>query len=193
MSSKSEILEKIRLHAHPQVEMPDFESSIEPSADKIEAFKQAVKAVGGETVLLDEYGTIENLIVKRFPEAKRIATNLEGVPCATENPDEFAEASMLNGVDVGVVEGHFGVIENGAIWLTQTLKHKALYFISEALVILLDKSELLETMHEAYRRKELYTDFEYGCYISGPSKTADIEQALVIGAHGARAVTVVLR
>lgn len=173
--------------------MPDFDVVTASFVDKVRAFKEAVKAVGGEAVLLEDYGTIENLIAKLFPEVKRIATNLEGIACATENPDELADASLLNGVDVGIVEGHFGVIENGAVWVTQAVKHKAVYFISEALVILLDKDELLENMHQAYKRKEVYSDFEYGCYISGPSKTADIEQALVIGAHGARAVTVVLK
>ena len=34
--------------------------------------------------------------------------------------------------------------------------------------------------------------YNFGTFISGPSKTADIEQALVIGAQAARGVTVVL-
>ena len=37
-----------------------------------------------------------------------------------------------------------------------------------------------------------YPDLGYGCFISGPSKTADIAQALVMGAQAAREVTVVI-
>ena len=47
-------------------------------------------------------------------------------------------------------------------------------------------------MHEAYDRIQM-GDYGYGCFISGPSKTADIAQALVLGAQAARGVTVLIR
>ncbi|PVX52155.1 L-lactate dehydrogenase complex protein LldG [Balneicella halophila] len=192
MNSREKILKKIKSFPIEKTPMPKFDVKAIASEDRIEAFKQSVKVVGGQAVMLKDYGTIDNLVTVLFPDVKRIATNLEGINCATENPDNFSMASMLNGVDVGIVEGHFGVVENGAVWVTQAMKHKALYFISEALIVILDADQLVETMHEAYKREEVYGDYEYGCFISGPSKTADIEQALVIGAHGAKAVTIVL-
>ena len=83
------------------------------------------------------------------------------------------------------------VAENGCIWVPQTMKERAVCFISEQLVILVHCDQVVSNMHEAYARIQM-TEYGYGCFISGPSKTADIEQALVMGAQAARGVTVIL-
>ena len=90
-----------------------------------------------------------------------------------------------------MVRASFGVAENGAVWLPLNVRFKAVYFISEALVILLDRRELVNNMNEAYRRTAA-TEYSYGTFMAGPSKTADIEQALVFGAHGPMRVMVIL-
>ena len=110
---------------------------------------------------------------------------------ADVNPDSVAEAADLDGTDVGIVQGALGVAENGCIWVPQTMKEKAVCFIAENLVILLSSKALVSNMHEAYRRIEM-TDYGFGTFISGPSKTADIEQALVMGAQASRSATIVL-
>ena len=117
---------------------------------------------------------------------------MEEITCATIRPDTLAEAQELDGTDVAVVEGAFGVAENGAVWIPQNVKHKALYFIAEALVIVLDRHSLVHNMQEAYEFLAGQT-YPFGTFISGPSKTADIEQALVMGAHGACTCLVILK
>ena len=117
---------------------------------------------------------------------------MPGVTVATLDPDAVEDARELVDVDLGVVAGSFGVAENGAVWIAQDIRHKALYFGAAALVIVIPKDAIVDTMHEAVVRPEV-DDFGYGCFMSGPSKTADIEQALVFGAHGPMSVTVVIR
>lgn len=78
------------------------------------------------------------------------------------------------------------------VWLPQRARHKALYFAVESLVILLPRDAVVATMQDAVEDPRFDRDFGFGCFMSGPSKTADIEQALVIGAHGPMSVTVVL-
>jgi L-lactate dehydrogenase complex protein LldG len=73
------------------------------------------------------------------------------------------------------------------------MKEKAIMFISENLVILLPKSQIVNNMHEAYRRIKFDETYDgYGVFISGPSKTADIAQVLVMGAQAARSATILL-
>ena len=116
---------------------------------------------------------------------------VEEIPSAFD-ADAVEDARELDGIDAAVVGGVLGVAENGAVWLPQRARHKALYFAVESLVILLPRDAVVATMQDAVEDPRFDRDFGFGCFMSGPSKTADIEQALVIGAHGPMSVTVVL-
>ncbi|WP_294630924.1 LUD domain-containing protein [uncultured Bacteroides sp.] len=192
MNSKEEILASIRRHTSKRYEKPDVATLQSLSyADKIAQFCAVSRAVGGAAVVLGEGEDVNAVIRNAFPDAVRIASVLPQISCATFNPDHLDDPRQLDGTDVAVVKGEIGVAENGAVWVPQATKHKALCFISETLVILLDRNRIVDTMHEAYRKLD-GQHYEFGTFISGPSKTADIEQALVMGAHGARGVLIVL-
>ncbi|MGM9697597.1 MAG: lactate utilization protein C [Prevotella sp.] len=189
---KEDLLAKIRANIHKTYDMPSFdEMKGVQYADPLKQFVEMSKTVGGKVVEMGANDNINDVIRKCYPDAKVIASNLPEVTIANRNPDTVAEANELNGTDVGVIRGVFGVAENGCIWVPQTMKEKAVCFISEYLVILLDRKQIVNNMHEAYNRVE-FNSYGYGCFISGPSKTADIAQALVMGAQAARGVTVVL-
>ena len=192
MSSKDDILAKIRQNTGTRYEMPKIELNRITFTDKVAHFCEVLAQAGGKAIELKEGEDVNEVIRREFPDAKRIASNLEGISCATFNPDTLEDARELNGTDVAVVEGSFGVAENAAVWLPKQVRHKGLYFISNAMVILLDKTQLVNNMHEAYERN-LTAEYDYGVFMSGPSKTADIEQALVFGAHGPIQVLVILR
>ena len=190
--NKEDLLAKIRANIHTTYDMPSFDDMKGVQyADPLKQFVEMSKTVGGKVVELEKGQDINEVIKTCYPAAQVIASNLPEVTIANRNPDTVAEANDLNGTDVGVVRGVFGVAENGCIWIPQTMKQKAVCFISEYLVILLDRKQIVNNMHEAYQRIE-FNSYGYGCFISGPSKTADIAQALVMGAQAARGVTVVL-
>lgn len=192
MSSKEDILKKYRANVKQKFDMPRLDDIKAVSyPDPLAQFVTMSKTVGGQVVEIAEGQDINAKIRELFPDAKEIASNLPEVTIATRNPDTVEQASDLNGTDVGVIQGVFGVAENGCIWIPQTMKEKAVCFISENLVILLKRTEIVNNMHEAYRRIE-FNDYGYGSFISGPSKTADIAQVLVMGAQAARSVTVFL-
>ena len=192
MNSKDKILSKCREGVRERFEMPALDDiRAVRYSDPLGQFISMSEAVGGKVVTLPEGEDINDLLRRLFPDAKEIASNLPGIRIATRNPDTVEDAGALDGTDLGVIRGCFGVAENGCIWIPQTMKERAVCFISEHLVILLPRGEIVNNMHEAYKRLE-FNDYGYGTFISGPSKTADIAQVLVMGAQAARSVTIVL-
>lgn len=191
MSSQNEILDNVKRHIREKYDMPEFDIQGVRFEDKTEKFIQINKAVGGDAMLVKDGTDINELIKSLYPEAKVIASNLPEISIATLDPDDVDDPHKLNGTDLAVIRGELGVAENACVWVPQNVKEKVLYFISEYLVILLDKNKLVNNMHEAYENIK-FNDYGFGVFISGPSKTADIEQALVVGAHGAKGVMVLL-
>ena len=192
MSNKEDILKKCRANVREKYDMPsldDIKAVTYP--EPLVQFMKMSESVGGQVLEIDAGRDINVLIRELFPDAKEIASNLPEITIATRNPDTVGCARDLNGTDVGIIRGKFGVAENGCIWIPQEMKEKAVCFISEHLIILLPKSQIVNNMHEAYKRIE-FNDYGYGTFISGPSKTADIAQVLVMGAQAARSVTIFL-
>ena len=194
MSSKEDILKKYKANVREKYDMPDL-SDIKGITypEPLVQFVKMTEMVGGQVIEVDPGRDINVLIRDLFPDAKEIASNLPEITIATRNPDTVGRARDLNGTDVGVIRGKFGVAENACIWIPQTMKEKAVCFISENLIILLPKSQIVNNMHEAYKRIEFDKEYDgYGTFISGPSKTADIAQVLVMGAQAARSATIFL-
>ena len=191
MSSKESILSNIRKNISQQFDMPDTEISGIRYDDTVKRFIEISKTVGGNVEILNSDNDINEVIRKCYPHAKKIAQNLNEIKIATINPDCVDKAQDLNDTDVTVVKGDVGVAENGCIWIPQATKEKAAYFICEYLVIVISRKNIVNNMHEAYKKIE-FNNYGFGSFISGPSKTADIEQALVMGAQSARGVTVIL-
>ena len=192
MSKREDILKKFRDNVRVRFDMPaldDIKAVTYP--DPLAQFVKTSEAVGGKVVELAPAEDVNELVRRLFPDATEIASNLPEITIANRNPDTVPDAQALNGTDVGIILGELGVAENGCVWVPQTMKERAVCFISEHLVILLPKERIVNNMHEAYRQIG-FNDSGYGTFISGPSKTADIAQVLVMGAQASRSVTIIL-
>lgn len=157
--------------------------------DKVSQFAEVVKAVGGEVVELQ--GSLLETLVALGVDTEKLVSSLGELRENTVDPNAVADVHELGGEYTSVVRGAIGVAENGAVWVPVEGGRKAHLFACKHLVILLDKSAIVDTMHDAVAHP-LFEAVGYGAFISGPSKTADIEQALVMGAHGAMRATIIL-
>jgi L-lactate dehydrogenase complex protein LldG len=191
MSSKNSILQAIRRHAVPAAELPNLDQAWIRYDDPFAQFQLLVESVGGRVVRLPTVAELPPALAQlnEFAAAKEIVST---VPSVAGNIDLNAidDPHQLESIDFAVLPGQFAVAENGAIWVTdEQLKHRAIYFIVQHLALVLPANQIVHNMHEAYARLQIDTS-SLGVFISGPSKTADIEQSLVIGAHGPRSLTV---
>lgn len=106
--------------------------------------------------------------------------------------DEFVYTSSDKYPSIVVAKAAFGVAENACLWVSD--RHAAnmlLLFTCEHLVLVVAAADIVANMHGAYDRIK-NEEAGYGVFIAGPSKTADIEQLLVTGAHGPKKCTIVV-
>lgn len=137
--------------------------------------------------------SLSSILHERFPSAEVIFSTVNDMESIGLPEDYTSHPHQLENIDLAVVKGKLGVAENGAIWVTEKeLGVRVSAFITQHLIVLLDPSDLVWNMHEAYARIRI-DEPGFGVFIAGPSKTADIEQSLVIGAQAARSLTVIFK
>ncbi len=144
-------------------------------------FVELAKSAGSEIVEMDSMGNVKDWInqQKSIGEDVLVLTQI-----AQNQAEQMLPENEFNNSNIVVLRGQFGVAENGAIWINeQHMQIRKLPFVANHLVLLLDKKDILVDMHHAYDQIDLNAT-GFGVFIAGPSKTADIEQSLVIGAHG---------
>ena len=201
MSSRDAILASLRRNAPPASPLPEAPGAIVYD-DPEKQFAEVFTSVGGKFIrvasLADTNAELEKL--EPYTQARKVASLIPGVGrtiagVGQTNVDLAAlkDPHELEGLDFAIIAGEFGVAENGAVWVSGSGlgPQRAIFVVTQHLALVVPASQIVHNMHQAYDRIR----FErpgFGIFISGPSKTADIEQALVIGAHGARSCTLFL-
>jgi len=190
MSSREEILERVRKNQpapRPRPAIPTFDAG---SSTSIDTFKCSLTRMGGRLVDAPADGNLDAQIRKLFPDARVICSATPEVK-GNRPIDSIQTPQELNDVDVGVVRALFGVAETGSLWLSEAqFKVNALGFLSQHLVALLDPAAILANMHCAYQHPG-FSEANYAVFMTGPSATADIEGILIHGAQGIRTMTVI--
>ena len=190
MSSRGDILARIRANQPPPVALPDvplFDDDLPPPWPR---FVAGLTRMGGKLAELQAGETVADLVARIHPDARSICSQVPEVP-GTVTADPAAAPAQLHGLDVGIVRSPFGVAETGSIFLTEAeLGVIALGYLAEHLVVLLDPGQIVGTLHNAYAHPR-FRESAYMVFMSGPSATADIEGVLIHGAQGVRSLTVV--
>lgn len=194
MGSKDDILTAIRRNLPQSFERPDLAQDWTTYDDPTAQFAEILAGVGGVCVSVASLDEVQEHLrtIPAYNEGKEICHAVVGLPKGTVNLGSYDDPHQLETIDFAVLPGQFAVAENAAVWVnTRHFKHRVVYFIAQHIALVVPASQVVNNMHEAYERLS-FEEAGYGVFISGPSKTADIEQSLVIGAHGARSQIVYL-
>ncbi len=190
MSSREKILSQIKTN-QPDYQELNVQFKFESVYGNLyEKFAEILSFVGGKAVEVNSYKEIIADIREHYQDVTNIATTISELSELADFSLNVSDPHDLEMLNLAIIEGDFAVAENAAIWVSEKqLPHRALPMITQYLAIVIHKSDILTNMHRAYERVNV-NETGFGTFISGPSKTADIEQSLVIGAHGARGLVV---
>ena len=192
MESRAYILEAIAKHQPAATPLPDISDIAVVDYNVVEKFKTTLEGIGGQAIEIQSLDEVVSYVKSYFNEGQRIISTIPELAAVAETDWQTQDPHTLENVELNILEAQFGVAENAALWLTETqLGQRVAPFITQNLAVVLDRKNLVATMHHAYERIA-DADYGFGLFLAGPSKTADIEQSLVLGAHGSRSMTVFL-
>jgi L-lactate dehydrogenase complex protein LldG len=156
-----------------------------------EDFGRALAAVGGELLPQVERAELGNAVRSVITKAAgRHRASSHAASLLGEIPESAAEPHAFSDVTLAIVTAELAVAENGAVLLgATTLPERALAWLAEEVLVLVSEGALVPDLVTAQGRLPVPPP-HYLTWVAGPSKTADIEQALVIGAHGPRRLAV---
>lgn len=193
MTSRERILAAVKAHRPAAVPHPAALETAPalPRSELVDRFTAAIRTAAG-TCTVVRRTDLARSIAERVASYPTVASTLDEPVGASLVPSPATVSAVLAAVDVMVCPGTIGVAESGAVWVTEAqMGHRAAPFLAEHLVLVVPVDGLVVDLEEAYRRLRIEEE-AFGVWIAGPSKTADIEQSLVIGAHGPRSLLVLL-
>lgn len=197
MSSREQILNTIRANRPAPVELPDIHAqAFVHYDDPHQQFSTLVETLGGCAVYVNEGQSVMDAVKAHWPDAGqgRVVNLLEDSNGEQSQTPSQAQSQLPHdhqNVDIAIVAGQLAVAENASVWVSNAnLDCRSLYFLCQRLVMVVPRERMVHTMRDAYAQIKI-EERGFGSFIAGSSRTADIEQSLVMGAHGAMAALVV--
>ena len=118
MSSRDAILTSLRRNAPAAPPLPEAPAAI-AYADPETQFAEAFGSVGGKFVRVSSLAEVNAELgkIESYTQAHKIASLIPDVGKANVDLAAIKDPHELEGIDVAILAGEFGVAENGAVWV----------------------------------------------------------------------------
>jgi len=142
-----------------------------------ESWPAAVRALGFRNLL------VCRALREEFPEAR-----------VFDRPVEDWKGELFASIDAGITTTRGGIADTGTLVVWPSADEpRLLSLVPPVHIALLEKEKIRESLAEVMREEDWAAHMPPNALlISGPSKTADIEQTLAYGVHGPKRLIVVL-
>ncbi len=209
MSSRETILGSIRSHLaasvpHDQLETvhdPDLSIGVSPvevsPISTVEQFKQSLEAVDGHCVIARDEAEIAQAITRIVSDlgVRRIALSDAPVLARLINAGdvEISPPDIFE-FDAGISTAQAAIAETGTLVLDCAReRHRLVSLVPPVHIAILEASSIFQTLAEALAFVHQNGNISPAVtFITGPSRTADIELTLTIGVHGPQELYVIV-
>lgn len=190
MSAKENMLNAIAANQPELIPLPVIDmASVIHYEDLYVQFMTVLEGIGGKVELISDVAVLKEQLAADKSSGSFVVNAIAALGDVDAEVASL-KASELEKLEKAYIEGTVGVAENGAVWIYESqMINRLVPFICQHLVLVIEKKNIVPTLHHAYGKIEAARE-GFGAFIAGPSKTADIEQSLVIGAHGARSAKI---
>jgi len=185
-SARESILGSIRTHLAASPAPDDHPVTpanpvILSNSDPITRFKESLEAVSGHCIIATDVTDV----------LKQILTDLNAQRIAySDNPPDKHD---IFGFDVGVSTAQAAIAETGTLVLDSAgERHRLVSLVPPVHIAIVNASSIVDTLSDALallQKKEISPAITF---ITGPSRTADIELTLAIGVHGPQELYVIV-
>lgn len=198
--ARQEILNKLKNAVHPQPEKPDFDAPVYFSIDKpLElAFKENLEKVNGSVYIYESEEEMSQDL-KSFLSGFKA----ENICCEETELQELCAANAIpftsgeqrsKSLEVGITSCEYLVAHTGSVMVSSAIEGARQSFIYPPIhVVIARKNQLVDYLGAAYSKIQSKYEEKLPSQITlitGPSRTADIEKTLVLGAHGPRELNI---
>ncbi|MFN2127145.1 MAG: lactate utilization protein C [Anaerolineales bacterium] len=214
MKSRNEILNRLRKAKKKELHMPPV------AADKIlfadypqdksiltEIFSTQLSSLSGEIFRFNTFSDAANTLVELIKNVDRglclaqrtteIEQLFESNKWLTEyftflediaiDSEEFAK------YEIAITGADYLIARTGSIFLrSATAGGRRLSVLPPTHIIIARENQIVYSLDDVFKQLDRESGWSYATFITGPSRTSDIEKQLVLGAHGPKRLIVLL-